>query len=655
MSERSSFPADLKITDVNYKMQKQSEVASGYSVESKSALAKLIASDEPRFEHYALTQPDPDGRMDKGANKSMTDRSLGLVEITATAAGIGVQNQSVSKSGAAGFSKSGTELSGDDIGRGKSPLPVPPGTTTRERTSSPAMIKAPTPEPYENVLMGSVSGVHMGDTLVGHVRSSKSGTDNNGMGDRVGEELMEPVSGLHMGDTMAAHGRHIGTVNNGDVPQLIVGDRVDEVLMGPVSGVHMGDTLAAHGRHIGTVNNGEIVEDRVGEFFDLNGVPILAKRNTNDAIGVSAMGDNAGNKGDRGSKGDRALGARAGSRVEEEVVPLSSMTQKRPQERIQVISGWKSLFSAKTVTKSPLEFVAPEIVNGKPVIEPPTEAVVEGMMLWEDCLVGQFFDKRLPLHVVRAAIEKLWGKKEIPEISITDNGLYLFRFRDMTARDWVMDCGPWYIAGRPFVIRRWQPGMEMLNIQLTSLPIWVKFYNIPLKYWTNTSLGCIVSAVGKPLHLDSPTENRSRLSFARICIEVDLNCDFPKSALLKLGNDKYTTVRIEYPWVPHSCSHCKIYGHKTIHCPISKATNTKEASAGPNTSEGNVGDLGFASGTNVVVGNSLQKEFKLVRDPAGNQKDPVKDSVGGVDSIIESITIHQNIISQDGPVQVGEI
>ena len=117
-------------------------------------------------------------------------------------------------------------------------------------------------------------------------------------------------------------------------------------------------------------------------------------------------------------------------------------------------------------------------------------------MLWEDCLVGHFFDKRLHLHVVRAAIEKLWGKKEILEISITDNGLYLFRFRDMTARDWVMDCSHWYIAGRPFVIRRWQPGMEMLNIQLTSLPIWVKFYNIPLEYWTNTSLGCIASAVG---------------------------------------------------------------------------------------------------------------------------------------------------------------
>ena len=162
------------------------------------------------------------------------------------------------------------------------------------------------------------------------------------------------------------------------------------------------------------------------------------------------------------------------------------------------------------------------------------------------------------------------------------------------------DCGPWYIAGRPFVIRRWQPGMKMLNIQLTSLPIWVKFYNISLEYWTNTCLGCIASAVGKPLHLDSPTENWSRLSFARICIEVDLNCDFPKSALLNLGNDKYTTVIIEYPWVHHSYSHCKVYGHKTIRCPISKAISKV------------YGEHGNASGTNVDLGASLQMKVKQV-------------------------------------------
>ena len=97
-----------------------------------------------------------------------------------------------------------------------------------------------------------------------------------------------------------------------------------------------------------------------------------------------------------------------------------------------------------------------------------------------------------------------------------------------------MENGPWYIAGRPIILRVWQPGMEMLNIQLKSMPIWVKFYNIPLEYWTNTCIGYIASVVGKPLHMDSLTENRSRLSFARICIKVDSSSQFPKTARLNL-------------------------------------------------------------------------------------------------------------------------
>ena len=92
--------------------------------------------------------------------------------------------------------------------------------------------------------------------------------------------------------------------------------------------------------------------------------------------------------------------------------------------------------------------------------------------------------------------------------------------------------------------------MDMLHIQLTSIPIWVKFYNIPSEYWTNTSLGYIASVVGNPLHLDSLTENQSKLSFARICIEVGVDCEFPKSVLLDMGNGKYSTIRIEYPWAP---------------------------------------------------------------------------------------------------------
>ena len=152
---------------------------------------------------------------------------------------------------------------------------------------------------------------------------------------------------------------------------------------------------------------------------------------------------------------------------------------------------------------------------------------------------------------------------------------------------------------------------------------------------------------GKALHLDSPTENRSRLSFARICIEVDLNCDFPKSALFNLGNDKFTTVITEYPWVPHSCSHCKVYGRKTAHCPISKATKIPSDISG-----GNGGERGNTSGTKVDSDASLLMEVKQVKDSTGHQKDLVKDPVRGVDSIIESIIVHPRIIPPASPDQV---
>ena len=205
---------------------------------------------------------------------------------------------------------------------------------------------------------------------------------------------------------------------------------------------------------------------------------------------------------------------------------------------------------------------------------------MEGINMWRGCLVGQFLDKRLPFQVVRSLVDKLWGKKEMPDISTTENDLYFFRFRDPDARDWVMESGPWHLAGRPFILRAWQPGMDMLKIQLTTIPIWVKFYNIHLEYWTNTCLGYIASVACNPLHLDSLTENLSKQYFAMKCVEVGVECDFPKSVLLVMGNGKYTKIRIEYPWAPQCCSYYKWFGHKLVNC-HAKSQSSKVVSINP--------------------------------------------------------------------------
>ena len=103
--------------------------------------------------------------------------------------------------------------------------------------------------------------------------------------------------------------------------------------------------------------------------------------------------------------------------------------------------NWRSLFVGRPECSAPLVFSTPSIVDGKTVINPLVEAVLEGVEFWEGCLVGQFFDKCLPLHVVWSIVDRLWGKHEMPEITTIDR-LYIFRFSDRNARDWVLENGP---------------------------------------------------------------------------------------------------------------------------------------------------------------------------------------------------------------------
>ena len=48
-------------------------------------------------------------------------------------------------------------------------------------------------------------------------------------------------------------------------------------------------------------------------------------------------------------------------------------------------------------------------------------------------------------------------------------------------------------------------------------------FKCPLDYWAEEGLSYIASAVGKPLYADTMTISCMRLSFARICVEVDVD------------------------------------------------------------------------------------------------------------------------------------
>lgn len=65
--------------------------------------------------------------------------------------------------------------------------------------------------------------------------------------------------------------------------------------------------------------------------------------------------------------------------------------------------------------------------------------------------------------------------------------------------------------------------MNLQKLEVEKVPVWVKFPEFPLEYWTPKALGKVASYIGVPLATDRLTACRDRLAFARVLIDVKIS------------------------------------------------------------------------------------------------------------------------------------
>lgn len=121
--------------------------------------------------------------------------------------------------------------------------------------------------------------------------------------------------------------------------------------------------------------------------------------------------------------------------------------------------------------------------------------------------------------------------------------------------------GPYTINNRPIILK---PGSTAFNLEKefpTNIPLWVKFPNLPMSCWNRDSLSRIASAVGKPIYADECTANQTKISFARMLIEVNITNPVSAEITIKEPNGKQTQQAIDYDWKPKYCLKCSVVGH----------------------------------------------------------------------------------------------
>lgn len=74
------------------------------------------------------------------------------------------------------------------------------------------------------------------------------------------------------------------------------------------------------------------------------------------------------------------------------------------------------------------------------------------------------------------------------------------------------------------------------TMMVSKMLVWVRLHNLPLHFWHHKVLIAIGNVLGKYLKIDEDRISKGILTFASICVEVDLNEGLRDSINLNFNN-----------------------------------------------------------------------------------------------------------------------
>ncbi|KAH0636679.1 hypothetical protein KY289_036594 [Solanum tuberosum] len=201
-----------------------------------------------------------------------------------------------------------------------------------------------------------------------------------------------------------------------------------------------------------------------------------------------------------------------------------------------------------------------------PVCEIKIEDIGTEIDYWKHSVICYVLGAHPSFAVLNGFIQRLWEKWGINKVAMLQNGIVIVKFETATGKDDVVQGGIYHFDNKPFIVKAWSPEMEFTRDELHSVPIWVKLPGLDFKYWSPISLSKIGSLIEKPLMVDSHTEKKQGLNFARLLIEVDIDTDLPERVMFKNERGNLVEQKVQYGWRPIICKFCKKYGHNIKEC-----------------------------------------------------------------------------------------
>ncbi|XP_021744067.1 uncharacterized protein LOC110710117 [Chenopodium quinoa] len=276
---------------------------------------------------------------------------------------------------------------------------------------------------------------------------------------------------------------------------------------------------------------------------------------------------------------------------EDRAAPLSALelssrdsSENRAASPILEQKGTRaSSFAEKLAAKgATLSFIAPKVQDGKLIAELQAAELEEGNRKWANALVFYVVGFYPTIDVVLRFFAQQWNDMQKPDVYWHDDGYFIINMCSSDDRDTILCSGPHMFFGKPAIVKPWCPDFDFHAEILRTIPLWVKFPNLPLNCWGSHTLSRLGSLLGVPICADECTTRQLRVSFARVLIEIDVTKPLPSSVWVESPLKELLEIRMVYEWAPSFCSKCNKIGHDcSVKPPFPKQASKQPAPIPP--------------------------------------------------------------------------
>jgi hypothetical protein len=185
------------------------------------------------------------------------------------------------------------------------------------------------------------------------------------------------------------------------------------------------------------------------------------------------------------------------------------------------------------------------------------------------CLVGRFLCERaIHFNSMKVRMADLWKPVKGVTIKEATGGKFLFHFAHPLDMEAVLNGGPWSFDNNMLILEQMQLGMQVEQIPLHYVNLWVQVHNLPLGTMKEKNGIQLANYIGSFVEYDKNNNTSFWRQYMRLRVKLDVRQPLKQNTKVKNKDGEWCNVNFKYEKLGIFCFVCGIMGHAENKCEV---------------------------------------------------------------------------------------